>query len=79
MRGAEVHVVVEDGPLIVGILQESLYLLADDRIDGIVGAEHYDVIRLYLRQDEVQTVVGMILIEDVLCVVVLVEERQRYG
>ena len=79
MGGAEIHVVVKDGPVVAGIFQESLHLLTNHRIDGIVGAEHHNVVRLYLRKNEVQAVVGMILIEDVLRVVLLVEKRQRYG
>ena len=79
MGGAEVHIVVEDGPVVAGILQETLHLLTNHRIDGIVGAEHHNVVRLYLRKNEVQTVVGMILIEDVLRIVLFIKKRQRDG
>jgi len=78
MGSAEVHVVVDDGPFLSGILKEALHLRTDHGIHGIVRAEHHDVVSLYLWEHEVQTVVGVVLIEDVLRVVILVEEGQRY-
>ena len=79
MRGTEVYVVVDDGTLFTGIFKETLHLGTYDGIDGIIGAEHHDVVGLDVRIDHVQTVVGMILIEDVLCIILLVEECERYG
>ena len=79
MRGAVIHVIVENGASLAGVSQKRCHLVADDGIDGIERAIHHNVIGLDVRIDHVQTVVGMIFIEDVLCIVLLVEECERHG
>ena len=77
MRWAEVHIIIENGSLLTGIVQKTLHLRTDYRIDGIIGTEHHDVVFLHVGHHEVQLVVGMILVEQVFRIVLLVEERQR--
>ena len=77
VRGTEVHIVVQYGAPLLGIVQKSLYLRAYDRIQRIVRAIKYDIISVYLGESKVQTVIGVVLIEYVLCIVPLIQERQR--
>ena len=77
MRRTEVHVVIENGSLLAGIVQKALHLRTNHRIDGIIGTEHHDVVGLHVGCHEVEPVVGMVLVEQVFRIVLLVEERQR--
>lgn len=79
MRGAEVHVIVDDGPMAAGMVEQPTHLRAQRRVHGIIGAEEHDVVGLDVGVAEVELVVGLVAVEDVLRIVVLVEERQRHG
>ena len=74
MRGAEVHIVVEDGSLSTGMLLKSPHLIAYDRIHGIVRSEHYHIIGLNVGIGELKMIMGMVLIEDILRIVPVIEE-----
>ena len=76
MRSTVVHIVVEDGSLLVSILQECQHLGTNHGIDGIERAKHHHIIRLDIRCDKLQTIMGMVLVEDILRIVVVIEERQ---
>ena len=77
MRSTEVDVVIEDGTVILGVLQKTGHLRTNHRIQGEERTEEHDVARIDFRSGKLQLVVGMILVEDVVGIVVLVEERQR--
>ena len=77
MGCTEIDIIIEDGALAARILQKAYHLRTDDGVDGIIGAKHDDVIAVDLGIGEVQTVIRMVLVEDILCIVVLVEKRQR--
>ena len=62
--------------MIAGIVEQSHHLRTDDWIDGIKGAEQDDVVGLYIGEDEVELVVGMVFIEKVLSIVLVVQESQ---
>ena len=61
------------------IVEQSDHLRPNDRVDGVERSEEHDIVGLHVRVDEIELVVGMILVENVLCIVVFVEERQRNG
>ena len=75
--GAVVDVVVEDGATLLGIFEEGLHLRTHHGVDGEVGAEEHHIVGLDIGVGEVQTVVRVVLIEDVFGVVLFVEEGQR--
>ena len=79
VRGSEVHVVVQNGTLRAGILQESHHLRPYDGVHGVVRAEEHHVVGIHRGVGELQPVVRMVFIEEVLGIVVLVEEGQRDG
>ena len=79
MRRTEVHVVVEDGAVRLGIVEEAMHLRTDHGVHGIIRAKDHHVVLVDLRIVEVQAVLGMVLIEDILGIVALVEECQRQG
>ena len=74
--GAEVHVVVEYGTMLVGMLQESQHLWTNDRIQRIVAAEYHDVVLVHGWVVEVQPVLRMVFVEHVFRIVLFVEECQ---
>ena len=63
--------------MILGVLQETGHLRTNHRIQGEERTEEHDVARIDFRSGKFQLVVGMVLVEDVVGIVVLVEERQR--
>lgn len=77
MGRSEVDIIVDDRPTTTGIVEKTLHLWTDDGVQGIVGAEEYDVVGIDLRINEVQLVTGMVFIEDVFSIVAVVEESQR--
>ena len=79
VTGTEVHIVVENGATLLGILQKTVHLRTDDGIDGIERAVHHNIVGLHVGIDEVQLVVRMVLIENVVGIVVLIEKGQRDG
>ena len=60
--------------MLTGIVQESINLRADDRVQCEIAAIQHDVVRLYVRIDIVDAVVGMVFIENVFRIVLLIEE-----
>ena len=76
MRGSEVDVIIEDGSLLVGILQEALHLWTDNGIQGIKRTKEYQIVSMNLWEREVKTIAKMVLIEDIFGIIALVEERQ---
>lgn len=76
VRRAEVDIVIDDSSMGTGIVEEPYNLWTDDGVDGVEGAKDDDVVRMDVRIDKVELVVGMILIEDVLGIVVFIEESQ---
>ena len=77
MRSTEVDIIIEDGSTLMGIVQKFLYLWTNDGVQRIIAAKKYDVVFVDFRITKVQTVVGMVFIENVFCIVLLVEESQR--
>ena len=74
----EVDIVVDDGTVVARIVEQSDDLRTDDRVDGKERAEDDDVVGLDVGIDKVELVVRVVFIEDVLRVVVVVEESERY-
>ena len=76
---AEVGVVVDDGPCRACPVQEFQHLIAQHRVQCVVGTQHHHVVLLYLGECHIQPLGGVILVEDIFCIAVLVQESQRYG
>ena len=74
MRRAEVNIIIEDGTTLAGIVQECIYLWADDGIQGEITAEKYDIIGIDIRINIFDAVVGMILVEDILRIIPFIQE-----
>ena len=77
MGSAEVDIIVEDGPLLAGIVEETVHLWTDDGVQGKVAAEEHDVVGTHLRIAVVDTVFLVVFVENVFGIVLLVEESQR--
>ena len=76
MALAEVDIVVEDSSGSLGLEEELLDSIADDPIEGEVGAEEDDVALVDFGADEFELLVLLVLIESVVGVLVFVEERE---
>ena len=79
MRGSEIDIVVQDGPLVACILQEALHLRTNHGIDRIEGPEHHHIIGLHIGIGKVELVVRMVFIEHIVGIIVLIEKSQRDG
>ena len=77
MRRAEVYIIIEDGATTFGVLQKTSHLRTNHRIQSEERTEEHDVVRIDFGSGKLQLVVRMILVENVVSIVVLVEERQR--
>ena len=77
MRSTEVDVIIEDGSMLLGILQKACHLWTNHWVEGEEGAEEHDVVRLDVGSGKLQLIVRMILVEDVVGIVVVIEESQR--
>ena len=76
MRSTVVHIIVDDGAFVLGIVEEGRHLRTNHGVHGVIRAEHHDVIGLDIGIDKLQLVMRMIFIEDVFRIVILIEERQ---
>src|SRR3712207_4399883 len=76
VRRTVVHIVVKNGPSVTRILQKAGHLRPYHGIDSEERPENNDVIGIYLGINELQLVVGMVLVKQVISVVMLIEESQ---
>ena len=60
--------------MLAGIVQEGKNLWAYDRVQSEEAAKKHNIIGMYVRIDIIDTVIGMILIENIIRIVFLVEE-----
>ena len=79
MAGAIVQVVVENGSVLVGIVEKSGHLRAYYGVDGKKRAEDHHVVGVHFGIHKIELIMGMIFVEQVFSVVLLVEESQREG
>jgi len=78
MGRPEVDVVVDDGTVVSGIVEQSDDLRTNHGIDGKKRSEDHDVIGMDVGIDKIELVVRMIFVEDIVCVVVVVEKGERH-
>ena len=65
VRRAEVDIIIDDSSMGTGIVEEPYNLWTDDGVDGVEGAKNDDVVRMDVRIDKVELVMGMVFIRDV--------------
>ena len=73
---AEVKVIVENGSLLLGVVQERPYLILENRIECKICSESHYVILLDERHFKVQTVVGIIFVETIVGIAIFIQKRQ---
>lgn len=76
---AVVQVVVQDGVPAAGVFQKRFDLRTDVGIEGIIGAELYDVVGFHRGVDEILQRARRLFVEHVMGIVPFVEEGQRHG
>ena len=77
MSLTEIHIVVDDGTHLTGLVKQLLYFVTQLGCNGVERTEHDDVITRHFRHFHIQTKIGIILIENILRIVLLVQESQR--
>ena len=76
---AEVGVVIDDSPSLPGVLHEVHDAVAGVGVEGVIGAEEDDVVRLNVGQGHVRPPLGAVRVEHIVRALPLVEEGQRDG
>ena len=79
MSRSEIDIVVDDGAMIAGIVEQSDHLRSDNGVDGIVRTEDNDIVWLDIWEGKIELVVRMIFVKKVLRIVLLVEKSQGDG
>ena len=77
MRGTKVHVVIDNGTMTAGIVEQSHHLRPYHRIHGKERAKDNNIVLMDLGIHIFQLVVCMILVEDVFGLIVIIEKSQR--
>ena len=76
MGSTVVHVIIEDGTMLLGIVQKTHHLRTYHRIDGEKRTKDYHVIRLHFGIYKVKLVVEMVFIKNILGIVLFIEKGQ---
>ena len=76
---AEVGVVIDDSPSLPGVLHEVHDAVAGVGVEGVIGAEEDDVVRLNVGQGHVRPPLGAVRVKHIVRALPLVEEGQRDG
>lgn len=78
MRTAEVHIVINNGSRLMCLVEQLLYLVAQHRCNGKIRTNHDDIVSRHVGHIHIQSLTGIIFIEDIFGIIVFIQKSQRY-
>ena len=79
MGSTEVDIIIEDSPMLTGIIQKTIYLWSNHGIQSEITTKKHDIIGMNVWIGILDTVTVMILVEDIFRIVLLIQKGKREG